>query len=518
MTDPSPPSDPTSPPLADGPPLSTASSTTAAADTPPPPRRRFRESLFAKATAIAGLVFLLWIPLLLEQGLVEERRQRQQEASGEVSRMWGGPQVVAGMVLAVPFDLPPEPLAEATGARPIGAAAPLPQRRSSTAYFTPRDLEVDIHLVPEVRRRGIFETVVYTAEVNLQGSFDPVELGSWEMAPEDLRWEWATVRFSVLDDHGLRGAELLWDGEARELTPGGSVSGLWSSGLVARVAGADPAGWDAAPFARHRFELRLTLLGSGVIEVLPLARSSVVSMRSTWTDPSFRGTLLPDSREIGTAGFAAQWNLPELMGSRQDRWLEGKLSRPRDLVTEREAAILLGQMGNVVENFLGEPGVSSVGVALDVPVDHYRMTERSVKYGLLIVLLTFVTVFLLEVMGRVPLHAMHYLLVGAAVVLFYLLLLSLSEHVPFAVAYLVAAVAVVTLVTAYAAAILGGWRRAGVLGGVLSLLYVYLWGLLAAEDYALLFGSVGLFTILALIMFLTRRVDWWSPSAVPRNG
>jgi len=451
--------------------------------------RGLRTSLFVKVAAIAGVVVVLWIPLALERGVLREREARRDEAAVEIARAWGGAQVVGGPVLAVPYRA----AVRVAGADGVVATTVA----ESTAYFLPETLEITGELAPETRRRGIFELVVYRARLELSGTFAPPELGGWPVRPEELHWDAARLRLGVADVRGLRAARIAIDGEARPVEAAGAVDGLWTQGIEAPIA--EGEGASGAP---RRFAVELELVGTESFEVLPLARTASASLAAPWPDPSFFGSFLPETREIGPEGFTARWSVSDLAHGRPRRWREGELEGhpvrpgPPASLAEREA----------IRGADGTP--PSLGVGLYRPVDHYQKTERAMKYALLFLLLTFVTFFLHELTGTASLHPMHYLLVGSALVLFYLLLLSLSEHVPFAVAYLVAATAVVVEVTAYSRAVLGERRRAVTLGVVMTALYAYFWGLLAAEEWALVLGTAGLFLVLGLVMYLTRRVDW----------
>jgi len=452
---------------------------------------------------IGILVLLFGWPLLLVRSLVLERHERHDQVAAEVAEQWGRHQVLGGPVLVVPYQVPVPPPA------PAGDGAPPPRPQppvTRTAYFLPAELEVTARLEPEVRHRGIFETVVYRGDVELRGRFEPLDLAGWSLSADDLNWDAATLHLGLLDLTGLRSAVLTWDGEPRPLGPGRGVGDLWPLGLVSAVGGT------GGPGQGHEVVVRMTVLGSGGFEVLPLARTTRVNLESPWLDPSFIGTFLPEERRLGADGFTARWTVPDLAQGRPHRWRQGELpDNPEGaLAARRGIALQQGRAGWEYASAEGETPVTSVGVSLIRPVDHYQRTERAVKYGLLVVVLTFTTVFLLEVVGRVPLHPIQYLLVGGALVVFYLLLLSLAEHAPFGAAYLGSSLAVAGLVAGYAAAILRAWRRGAVLAIVLLTLYAFLWSLLTAVDYALLLGSLGLFAILALLMWFTRRVDWWS--------
>ena len=305
------------------------------------------------------------------------------------------------------------------------------------------------------------------------------------MPPEDILWNEAVVTVGVSDLRGLRGNPTFrWRGRDVPFAGGSGDARLWSTGLTAAVPlDVNPAETEL-PFA---FDLRLN--GSEEIQFLPLGGETVVELTSSWPDPSFSGAYLPESRSVTPAGFKARWSVSSLARSYPQQ---------------------LRDYGEQNTNAFAGIAPSAFGVALFTPVGHYQKTERSMKYGALFIVLTFLTFFLYELLSPVTLHPVQYFLVGGALCLFYLLLLSISEHATFAAAYAIASAATIALISSYGAALLRSRLRVLGLAGVLTLLYSYLYVLLQLEDWALLMGSIGLFLILALVMYATRRVDWGS--------
>jgi inner membrane protein len=242
----------------------------------------------------------------------------------------------------------------------------------------------------------------------------------------------------------------------------------------------------AGPGARLPFEIDLDVAGGESLHVLPLGDTTSITMRSPWPSPSFTGRYLPHHREVGDDGFVAEWTLSGLGRPLPAAWMDGTLD---------------ASIGTA----------SAVGVEMYSPVDLYQKTLRATKYALLFIGLSFVAYFLFETMGRLQLHPMQYLLVGFANALFYLLLLSLAEHTGFGMAYVLSAGASVVLIAGYSRSVLGGARAAGIMTALLTGLYLFLYLVLQAEDYAMLAGALGLWIILASIMFLTRRIDWYRP-------
>jgi inner membrane protein len=438
-----------------------------------PEKRRLRDSMGFKMIAVGGLAVLLLIPLGMVGALVGEREQRRAGVIREVAATWGKSQVLGGPVLTVPYQVHAK---DEHGKELI---------MTSRAYFLPTALKVECRVLPELRHRGIFDAVVYRADLRWTGSFQQPSFASWPIAPEDILWSDAYLSVGIPDLRGIRsGVGINWAGRTLQLQPGGEEDGLWSSGLRVQMPdlGAGKSG------ASYDFAFGLGINGSESLQFLPMGGQTTVTVSSPWPSPSFSGAFLPEERRVTDKGFDARWNVSWFARNFPQQWrLE---ERPASSTTVAQSAF---------------------GVDLIQPVDNYQKTERSVKYGVLFLILTFLTFFLYEVFSGVPLHPMQYFLVGSALCVFYLLLLSISEQAPFGLAYLVASAATVVLIGGYSIAVLHGRLRALLMTLVLGGLYSYLYVLLQLEDYALLLGSVGLFAILALVMFLTRRIDWGNP-------
>jgi inner membrane protein len=436
-----------------------------------PEKRRLRDSIGFKMIAIGGLALLLLIPLGMVGSLIEEREHRRTQAADEVASTWGKSQLLGGPVLTVPYQ---QHLKGGDGKDYVSI---------SYVRFLPTELRIQGRIDPEGRNRGIFEAVVYRTDLHWSGSFQRPSFAAWKVAPEDVLWNGAYLSVGVPDLRGIRSAVAIhWNRRALQFQPGGEEEGLWSSGL--RVPLPDLAAGNEGDSYGFAFDLGLN--GSSQLQFLPLGQQTTVSLSSPWPSPSFNGAVLPDSHHVTAKGFDATWSRSWLNRGYPQQW------RREDAPKSTLEA-------------------SAFGVALFLSVDSYQKTERSAKYGALFLVLTFLTFFLYEVFGAVPLHPMQYFLVGSALCLFYLLLLSISEHAPFGLAYFVAAAATVLLIGGYSAAVLRGRLRALLMAAVLGVLYGYLYTLLQLEDYALLLGSVGLFLILAVVMFLTRRIDWGNP-------
>ncbi len=428
-----------------------------------------RGSQMLRLLVIGFLVLLLLIPAAMIGGLVSERRSTRDGAVEEVTAKWGRLQVVTGPALVIPYVQRRVEL-DKKGDKVV---------REQTRHLTvlPETLSVRGEIETEVRHRGIFDVPVYRLKLEVSGRFARPDFPEWGVPPGDVRWDRAEIGVGISDARAIQEqADLTWNGRTISFLPGTGAFELKTTGIHAPLAGAPPA-------AAFEFKFPLVLNGSVGVYFTPFGRETSVSLRSNWSDPSFQGNWLPTKRSVTDHGFEASWSIPFLGRNYPQAWNDGT------------------SMADTVD-------ASKFGLDLITPVDEYRMAERSTKYAGLFILLTFATIWLIEVLGRLRVHSIQYLLVGAAMCLFFLLELALSEHLGFALAYAVASVAVIALIASYSLAALRSPGRAGIVGGLVASLYAYLYVLLKNEDYALLIGSVGLFLMLAAVMYLTRRIDW----------
>jgi inner membrane protein len=405
------------------------------------------------------------------QSVVTERAQRRGSVIDEVSATWGGVQTVGGPVLTVPYRYS---WVEADGKLRWGTAQ---------AFFLPEVLDIKGTMEPQLLERGLFEVIVYKAHLTLTGRFVRPDFTGIKPGPAEPVWEDAAVSIGVADPRGIaRRVGLKWNGADVALMPGSESVGLFVSGLHGAVAGlADRPG--AIPFA-----LDLDVNGSRELKMLPAGSETTVQLTSTWPHPSFVGAPLPVFREASRAGFTGRWNVPYFGRGYPPRWTSVGLDAAQ--VKSRADA-------------------SAVGVSLLQPVDIYQQAERAVKYAALFIVMTFVVFFLWEIVRSRLLHPIQYLFVGFAMCVFYLLLVSISEHTGFDFAYASAAGATTLLIASYSVYVLGGVVEGAFMGLGLVALYGFLYLLLRLEDYALLAGSIGLFAMLALLMYATRRVNWY---------
>jgi inner membrane protein len=437
----------------------------------PPLPPRTGGSAVLKVVAIGVLGACLMIPLTLVWMLVAERSNRRDQVVTETVSSIGKAQTVGGVVLDLPYDV----LERQSNGTTLTV--------TRHAYVHPERLGIDASLTPEVRHRTHYSVTVYRTTVRLKGMLAPPDLARLGVDPIAVHWDKASTTIEITDLRGTVAVSPLTFGDRTvALEPQAETGSVFNTG----VRGLTPLAADTT--AAVPFEVTLTLAGSEALRFVPTGKATDVKLSAPWPSPGFSGAFLPTSQAIDAAGFRAGWQVSYLARTFPHTWLGNPIER----------AALTVQRQN-----------STFGVSLAQGVDHYQKTERALKYGLLFVLLTFTVFLLWELLCNLRLHPIQYLLIGAALVVFYLLLLSLAEHMRFAVAYSVAATATIVLVAAYAASVLAaGVRGALAIGTWLSALYGVLFVLLQLEDVALLVGSVFVFLMLALVMYLTRRIDW----------
>ncbi len=430
-----------------------------------------RYSTIVKTACVGFLILVLMIPAGKVASLIGERQQRRDGAIKEMQSSWSGAQVIDGPLLRVPVRVPST---DGTG-NAVWRVRPL--------FLLPEQLEVSGDLRTETRRRGIYSAVLYTSTLGLRGFFAAPDLVKLGLDGGEVQWDRAVFLLGVSDLRGVKGGGIVeWAGRAVPLEVGeGAVAG--ETALTAAVDAA-PA---ASPARRAAFAVDLDLQGSQSLRFVPVGKTTTVALKSPWPSPSFRGAFLPETREVGPAGFSARWRILHL-----------NRNLPSSAVDQAPTL-----------------ATAEFGLDLLVPVDQYASVDRSVKYELLFVFLTFLVFFFVEHFQDRPLHPIQYLLVGAGIVLFYLLLLSFSEHMPFAWAYLLSSAAIVAVIGGYAHGVFGRASVTATVSGFLSGLYAYLYTLLRLEDYALLLGSLGLLTALAAVMYLTRGFDWYAQERAP---
>lgn len=440
--------------------------------------------LLGKTLAVGGVLIALTLALQSVSGIVAEREGRLHEAERSVADSLASQQVVLGPVLLRRCD---ETWVSEQGEGKDRKR--VTEKREFALAATPATLDVSAKAVIETRHRGIFKVNGYAMKATMKARWsdlavlEPVA----QHAGGRLHCEAPTMFVAVGDARGIRVATISVDGAALPVLPG-TEHASHPRGFHAVI----PAAVQSAGGVLHA-EVALDLVGTGDLAFAPVGDTTTVALSSDWPHPSFAGRFLPNEREVTAQGFSARWQLTSLATSAPQELLSGG-----------------GVCGLGVASEGKSRCIETFGVAFIDPVSAYVLSDRATKYGLLFIALTFVGVGLVEVLKRLRVHPVQYLLVGSALAVFFLLLVSLTEHLLFAWAYLAASAACTTLLAFYASFVLRGARAGAVFGAAIAALYGALYLLLQMEQSALVLGSLLLFAVLGAVMVATRRVDWYA--------
>lgn len=421
--------------------------------------------------------FVLTIPLFSVWLLVYDRQKQMKEATSSITEGWGGAQTINGPVLVIPY------VATTTEtSTEDGREVTRTHQQRQELKLAPETILTNTEVTPQVRKRSIYEAVVYNAHVWGDASFAlPSDFAQTGIDPAQLDLTKAELRFGLTDARGLgANPRIKADGIPLRLQPGGGSSG--GRGFFAWI---NASSIGAKAMAIH-FDYNFR--GNQSLSLVPNAGDTTWRVHSSWASPSFVGAFLPDNPKVGRDGFTASYGI-------------GNLGLGRSLVSTSDAAA-------ANEQSTAETGAQVAQINLIQPVDPYSQVDRATKYGFLFIGFTFLVLLMFDVIGGVRVSPVEYLLMGAALVLFFIMLLAFAEVIGFTPAYVVASAAIAGLNTAYSSAVLGSWRRAAFIGVLLIALYAVLYILLSLEAFALLIGSLLIFAALAGVMYATRHIDW----------
>lgn len=424
-----------------------------------------RNSILLKLTGIGIIVLLLLIPTSMLQSLISERNALQNSVVNEISQNWSNSQTISGPVLTIPYTVV---LKDHNSQK---------RKEIKYAHFLPEKLLITGDVTPNTRKRGIYRASLYESSLSLSGTIDIPVLNAEQLGADQILYHDAFLQIGIPDMRGItKKVNITWGGEEKNAEPGLPVYEVVRSGIhvplhLNKVVTETPV----------PFNISLALKGSNTINFTPVGKETSVKLSSSWSSPSFCGAFLPEKHSISEKGFTAHWNVLHFNRNFPQSWLGSGY----------------------------DFSSSTFGVRMITPVQHYQMVTRSVKYAVLIIFFTFMIFFMGEITRKQKVHPFQYLLIGAALILFYALLLSIAEHMTFRIAYLTAAGATSLLLSFYTWSIMKKIRTVIIFGVLFAVMYGFLYIILQSEDYALLLGSTGLFALLGTIMYLTRKIDWY---------
>lgn len=429
-----------------------------------------KNNIYFKLAAIFFIGLILLVPTALIQDLIRERENTQNDAIREVSDKWAGEQTISGPFLSIPYYRITKEYTSKDSVEKL-------VRIKDYIHIMPTQLTIDGQITPEKRNRGIYEIVVYNSKVNISGSFDNIDLSALDVQQPNIAYDKAEFIVGINDLRGIEDqVKLSWNNQTVSFNPGVSSVDVVGSGINALLT------LDAKDSTKYNFKLSLDLRGSQKLYFTPVGKVTDVKLSSKWPNPSFNGSFLPDTRVVKTDGFEANWNILHLNRNYPQAWTGNK----HDIYQ------------------------SSFGLDLLLPVDNYQKTYRSIKYAILFIGMTFLVFFFIEVLNKVFIHPIQYILVGVALVVFYTLLLSISEHLRFNYAFIISAFASLALIAGYVQAILKSLPLTRLIIGILFILYAFIFVIIQLQDYALLIGSIGIFIVLGLVMYYSRKIDWYN--------
>jgi len=438
--------------------------------------KSFFQSTTAKMIMVGFLTLALLIPLVFVQDLIQERSARQKEVVSEVSNLWGKEVSFYGPIMRIPYKTYKETTIVDTKTKEVSI-----QRNSSTeyAYFFPEKLNNTSDVKKNTSlKRGIYNNIVFTANMKFDGNFSKPNFEKLGIKDEDILWDKATIVVkttnlkSIKSDLKIKLNNQLqvFESKPEEDSYYGTLE--TNSFNYKTITTTD----------KIDFNFTMQYNGSDSVEFIPIGKTTTVSVDSDWDSPSFNGTFAANTatKKVDKKGFHADWKILDINRS------------------------FAQQYANKIPN-LNE---YSFGVKLIETVDEYQQNERASKYGFLVIGLTFLIFFLIQSISKINIHIFQYSMIGIALVMFYTLLISITEHSSFSLAYGIAGTAVVALITLYSVSILKNRKFPMFIGISLSVLYTFIFVIIQLEDYALLVGSTGLFLILAAVMYFSRKIDW----------
>lgn len=457
--------------------------------------RWISESIMVKLFSIGFLIIILLIPSVWIQDLIAERETRADQVIDEVADKWSDAQTVSGPILVVPYRKR-EIVDRGKDGKEI-------HERIERAFFLPEQLDIDGTVNPEVLHRGIFDAVVYQSSLKVKSVFGNPDFNALSIPADMVEWKGAYMIFGLSDHRGITDS-LVFNVGGKDLNaePSNNIGVITKATRREVLSGYNdsstekttqpggngiivPLGWTSAGSFTGNVSISLALKGSRRLDFVPSGKTTTVKLNGPWSDPSFDGEFLPEAREVTESGFTASWKILHFNRPFAQQWVDDN-----------------HQLNG-----------ADFGMKLLMPVDQYQKSMRTSKYGVLVILLTFISLFLVEITQKVRIHPFQYILIGVALIIYYTLLLSFSEHIGYNIAYVIASLATIALISIYSTTFLT--RRLSILVSLLlTVFYGFIFVIILQQDFSLLIGSIGLFLIIGLLMYFSRKVNWYKESPI----
>ncbi|MBI9060081.1 MAG: cell envelope integrity protein CreD [Labilibaculum sp.] len=429
-----------------------------------------KNSVGLKLITITILMLLLLIPASMIKSIISERENMNQSVLNEVSQKWAGKQQINGPVLCIPLVYEYAIEDEKADTKII--------TKTKHLYLLPEQLSINGKIEPEKLKRGIYEVVVYRSALNISGNYK-LNLKLDTEGLKEIKYDKAFLTVGISDLRGIEDEIVMnWGKQKLNIQPGSKLSDMISSGVSIDLPNIKDQIDQSIDFS-----FQLNLQGSQNLSFIPLGSTTEVDLQSSWSSPSFNGNFIPDNREVSDSGFTANWKVLQLNRNYPQTW--------------------------VSKNMYTAMQYSALGVDLIMPLDDYQKSMRSAKYAAMTIALIFLIFFLVEILNGRKIHPFQYALVGLALCLFYILLISISEHSNFNIAYLISASLTSLMILLYAKSVFKSNKFTGVLSATVLGIYSFLFVTLQLADYALLMGSIGLALILGITMYFTRNINWY---------
>ena len=443
-------------------------------------------SVMLKLAVITFLMLLLLVPASMIKSVIYEREILNEQASSEVSSKWGNSQTINGPVMTIPLIYEYQEKEKTDGDEKIKT-----YQKTEFFHLLPSDLSIDGKVTPQLLKRGIYESVVYESQLLISGSFGvslkKIQEKVKQQNLKEIQLDKAFLTIGISDLRGIREQlSINWLKQPIPVQSGSRIRSMIATGVTAVLP--DLAKLEVE---QQKFELQLDIQGSQNLSFVPLGDITNVKLRSDWDSPSFNGSFLPDFRDVNENGFTADWKVLQLNRNIPQHWQGGNIGQSMN-----EAAF---------------------GGTLMSTVDDYKKSVRSAKYAVMTIALTFLMFFLVEIINKRKIHPFQYALVGLGLCLFYVLLVSISEHTNFNIAYAISTVGIISMIGLYSISVHKVKKVSALLSVALAAIYAFLFVTLQLADYALLMGSIGLTLILGLTMYFTRNIDWYKLNISPGN-